>query len=62
MEKRTGYDIKQAIVFGNENIKKDGKILYCPIYLAGLLEHQVMEDDLIYTLDLSGLQEYIGGD
>ncbi len=55
--KQEQYGIKQAIVFGNENIKKEGKILYCPVYLAGMLHQQVMEEDFIYSLDLKGLQE-----
>lgn len=55
--KNAQYGIKQAIVFGNENIKKDGSILYCPVYLAGMLERQIMESDFVYSLDLGGLQE-----
>lgn len=50
------YAIKQAIVFCNENIQTKGNIMYCPIYLAGFLEKQTLEEDYIYTLDLSILQ------
>lgn len=50
------YDIKQAIVFCNENIQVKGQIFYCPVYLAGMLKRQVVEGDFIYQLDLSVLQ------
>ena len=30
------YGIERAIVFCNENLKQAGKILYCPVYLAGM--------------------------
>lgn len=50
------YGMKQAIVFCNENIQTKGKIMYCPIYLAGFLERQALTEDYIYTLDLSILQ------
>lgn len=50
------YAIKQAIVFCNENIQTKGNIMYCPIYLVGFLEKQTLEEDYIYTLDLSILQ------
>lgn len=50
------YKIKEAIVFSNENIRQRGKATYYPVYLAGLLEKEVMPEDLIYTLDLSILQ------
>lgn len=50
------YKIKEAIVFSNENIRQRGKVTYYPVYLAGLLEKEVMPEDLIYTLDLSILQ------
>ncbi len=50
------YAMKQAIVFCNENIQTKGKVMYCPIYLAGFLEKQTLAEDYIYTLDLSILQ------
>lgn len=50
------YDIKQAIVFCNENIQVKDQIFYCPVYLAGMLKRQIVEGDFIYRLDLSVLQ------
>lgn len=50
------YDIKQAIVFCNENIQVKDHIFYCPVYLAGMLKRQAVEGDFIYRLDLSVLQ------
>ncbi|MGN0321944.1 MAG: ATP-binding protein [Oliverpabstia sp.] len=50
------YDIKQAIVFCNENIQVKDQIFYCPVYLAGMLKKQAVEGDFIYRLDLSVLQ------
>ena len=54
--KNDSYDMKQAIVFCNENIHVKDQIFYCPVYLAGMLKKQVMEGDFIYQLDLSVLQ------
>ena len=50
------YDIKQAIVFCNENIQVKDQIFYCPVYLAGMMKKQAVEGDFIYRLDLSVLQ------
>ena len=50
------YDIKQAIVFCNENIQVKDQIFYCPVYLAGMMKKQTVEGDFIYRLDLSVLQ------
>ncbi|MCI6998855.1 MAG: ATP-binding protein [Eubacterium sp.] len=50
------YDIKQAIVFCNENIQVKDQKFYCPVYLAGMMMKQAVEGDFIYRLDLSVLQ------
>ena len=50
------YDIKQAIVFCNENIQVKDNVFYCPVYLVGMFKKQVAEEDLIYQLDLGILQ------
>lgn len=50
------YGIKEAIVFNNENIQVRDHVVYYPVYLAGLLKNQVMDDDFIYSIDLSMLQ------
>ena len=49
------YNIEQAIVFCNENIHVKDKIVYMPIYMAGMLKKE-MQEDYIYSLDLGVLQ------
>ena len=49
------YNIEQAIVFCNENIHVKDKIVYMPVYMAGMLKKEVQED-YIYSLDLGVLQ------
>lgn len=49
------YHIEQAIVFCNENIHEKNKIVYTPVYMAGMLKKETKED-YIYSLDLGILQ------
>ena len=49
------YQIERAIVFCNENIHKKDKIVYMPVYMAGMLKKETKED-YIYSLDLGVLQ------
>ena len=49
------YQIERAIVFCNENIHKKDKIVYMPVYMAGMLKKETKED-YIYSLDLGILQ------
>lgn len=49
------YHIPQALVFTNENVSQDGKVLYLPIYMVAFLEKQT-NIDVVYRVDLSGLQ------
>ena len=55
--KNSQYEISEAIVFCNENIQVKDEVLYCPIYLAGLLKKQRLPEDYIYQMDLSILQD-----
>ena len=48
------YQIPEALVFGNANVSREGKVLYLPIYMAAFLEKQVSLD-IIHKVDLSGL-------
>ena len=48
------YNIKEALVLSNANIKQVGKILYAPIYMVMLLEKK-KETPLIYKIDLSAI-------
>lgn len=57
--KNERYGIRRAIVFSNENIRLDGKVLYCPIYLAGMLEKEEERGEYIYYPDFSILQERV---
>ncbi len=49
------YNLQEAIVFSNDNLSVDGKIVYAPIYMVMFLERQ---DDApeFYKIDLSGLK------
>lgn len=49
------YQIERAIVFCNENIHKKDKIVYMPVYMAGMLKKETKKD-YIYSLDLGILQ------
>ena len=48
------YNIKEALVLSNANIKQVGKILYAPIYMVMLIEKK-KEKPLIYKIDLSAV-------
>ncbi len=51
------YNLKQAIVFCNENAKKCKNVFYCPIYMAGFLEREDTSAlDYKYTLDIDVLK------
>lgn len=51
------YGISEAIVFCTDNIEvKDGRVFYCPVYMAGFLQREAEEEELLYSIDLSGLQ------
>ena len=41
------YQIERAVVFNNDNIEQDEKILYAPVYCAMFLEHRKLPDQLI---------------
>lgn len=48
------YDLPEAIVFNNENLHQEGKLLYVPIYMVMFLQ----KDNTVptyYKVDLSGL-------
>lgn len=49
------YDLPEAIVFNNDNLKVDGKIIYAPVYMVMFLEKNNTAPDF-YKVDLSGLQ------
>lgn len=49
------YDLPQAIVFNNDNLHTDGKLVYAPIYMVMFLEKSHAAP-AHYKVDLSGLQ------
>lgn len=49
------YDIPEALVLCNGNVRKEGRVVYMPIYMLMFLEkEQVL--DVAYSLDLSDLK------
>ena len=48
------YDLPEAIVFNNDNLRVAGKIVYAPIYMAMFLEKDNQAPSF-YKVDLSGL-------
>ena len=51
------YNLKQAIVFCNDNIQEDENIFYCPIYMTGFLENEDSSSlDYKYSLDIDILK------
>lgn len=53
--KNPEYDIKQAIVLCNDNIKSIGKVTYAPIYMLMFIEKIKNEGPKIFKLDLTGI-------
>ena len=49
------YDIPQALVLCNGNVKVDGKVVYVPIYMLMFLEKEAVVD-VKYKVDLSDLK------
>ncbi len=48
------YDLPEAVVFNNDNLKVNGKIIYTPIYMVMFLEKSNVAPTH-YKVDLSGL-------
>lgn len=49
------YQIPQAYVFSNGNVRQEGRVLYLPIYMTAFLEKQ-MPINVVYKVDLEGLR------
>ena len=49
------YDIPEAVVFGNENLRVSGKVVYAPVYMVMFLEKDNTAPSY-YKVNLSGLQ------
>lgn len=50
------YSLEEGVVFSNENVSKESKITYLPIYMIMFLKKKEMENP-IYKIDLTGLTE-----
>lgn len=48
------FAIVESIVISKENMKREGRILYLPVYMLGLLKNKEL-DDLYYHFDASAL-------
>ena len=48
------YDLPEAVVFSNENLRVDGKLIYAPVYMVMFLEKK-NDAPTLYKVDLSGL-------
>lgn len=49
------YDLPEAVVFNNDNLRVEGKIIYAPVYMVMFLEKRYTAP-ACYKVDLSGLQ------
>lgn len=50
------YGLKEAYVFYNGNIGVQGSVVYYPIYMLMFLQKESESEDMIYRIDLEGLQ------
>lgn len=48
------YDLPQAVVFSNDNLKVKGKVVYAPVYMVMFLEKNNTAPG-VYKVDLSGM-------
>lgn len=49
------YDLDEAVVLNNDNLRVDGKIIYAPMYMTMFIQPTVNAPTL-YKVDISGLQ------
>lgn len=50
------YGLEEAMVFSNENIRTEGKVVYYPVYLIMFLEKEQSHGEMIYKPDFSILK------
>ena len=46
----TNYRIGEAFVLNNENLERDGKITYMPVYMSMFIVPDALPDKLIYRI------------
>lgn len=49
------FELSEAIVLCNDNVRQEGMITYMPIYMSMFIKHNAQTMPLIYKPDLSGL-------
>jgi len=50
------YNIPEAYVLHNGNVRTSGKIVYYPIYMLMFIKKSVMEEDFVYRIDMGILK------
>ena len=48
------YDLPEAVIFNNDNLRLDGKLVYAPVYMVMFLEKR-NDTPALYKVDLNGL-------
>lgn len=46
----TNYRIGEAFVLNNENLERDSKITYMPVYMSMFIAPEALPDKLIYRI------------
>lgn len=49
------YDLRQAYILCNSNVRKEGRLTYVPVYMAMFIQKPSLPSDLVYTPDISTL-------
>lgn len=49
------FHLEEAVVLCNENLRREGKVVYAPVYMAMFIKNKVMENDYLYRPDLGNL-------
>ena len=50
------YQISEAFVFSNTNVRTEGKIIYLPMYMLMFMEKETIPEDLIVNVDITPLK------
>lgn len=53
----SNWQFDRALVFCKGNIEKEEKVTYLPWYMVMFYQHKVIQNSMIYEIDLAGLQE-----
>ena len=50
------YQISEAFVFSNTNVRTEGKIIYLPMYMLMFMEKETIPEDLIVNVDITPIK------